>query len=85
VLNRCAAFWFEKTKGVVPNHVLDVPDPCAMVATECALIPVEMVVRSYLTGTTSTSIWVRYEAGDRLYCGHKLPDGLRKHQRLERP
>jgi phosphoribosylaminoimidazole-succinocarboxamide synthase len=85
VLNRCAAFWFEKTKSIVPNHVLAVPDPCAMVVTECALIPVEMVVRAYLTGSTSTSIWVRYEAGDRLYCGHKLPDGLRKHQRLERP
>jgi phosphoribosylaminoimidazole-succinocarboxamide synthase len=85
VLNRCAAFWFEKTESVVPNHVLAVPDPCAMVVTECALIPVEMVVRAYLTGSTSTSIWVRYEAGDRQYCGHKLPDGLRKHQRLERP
>jgi phosphoribosylaminoimidazole-succinocarboxamide synthase len=85
VLNRCAAFWFEKTKSIVANHVLAVPDPCAMVVTECALIPVEMVVRAYLTGSTSTSIWVRYEAGDRLYCGHKLPDGLRKHQRLERP
>ncbi|MBI5486778.1 MAG: phosphoribosylaminoimidazolesuccinocarboxamide synthase [Deltaproteobacteria bacterium] len=85
VLNRCAAFWFDKTRDVVPNHVLSVPDPSAMVVTECALIPVEMVVRSYMTGTTTTSIWYRYEKGDRLYCGHKLPDGLRKHQRLERP
>ncbi|MBI5500456.1 MAG: phosphoribosylaminoimidazolesuccinocarboxamide synthase [Deltaproteobacteria bacterium] len=85
VLNRCAAFWFDKTRDVVPNHVLSVPDPSAMVVTECALIPVEMVVRGYMTGTTTTSIWYRYEKGDRLYCGHELPDGLRKHQRLERP
>jgi len=85
VLNGCAAFWFERTKAAVPNHVLAVPDPCAMVVTECELIPVEMVVRAYLTGSTSTSIWVRYEQGDRLYCGHPLPDGLCKHQRLERP
>ncbi len=85
VLNRCAAFWFEKTKDAVPNHVLAVPDPAAMVATECSLIPVEMVVRAYLTGSTTTSIWVRYEKGERTYCGHALPDGLRKHQPLERP
>jgi phosphoribosylaminoimidazole-succinocarboxamide synthase len=85
VLNRCAAFWFEKTKGAVPNHVVAVPDPAAMVVTECSLIPVEMVMRAFLTGSTSTSIWVRYEKGERTYCGHALPDGLRKHQRLERP
>jgi phosphoribosylaminoimidazole-succinocarboxamide synthase len=85
VLNRAAAFWFEKTRDAVPNHVLDVPDPAAMVVTECRLVPVEMVVRAYLTGSTSTSIWVRYDHGDRMYCGHRLPDGLRKHQRLERP
>ena len=85
VLNRCAAFWFEKTKSAVPNHVIAVPDAAAMVVTECSLIPVEMVVRAYLTGSTSTSIWVRYEKGERAYCGHELPDGLRKHQRLERP
>ena len=85
VLNRAAAFWFDKTKNVVPNHVLAVPDPSAMVVTECALIPVEMVIRGFMTGTTTTSIWYRYEKGERLYCGHKLPDGMRKHQRLERP
>ena len=85
VLNRAAAFWFDKTRDVVPNHVLAVPDPSAMVVTECALIPVEMVIRGFMTGTTTTSIWYRYEKGDRLYCGHRLPDGMRKHQRLEHP
>jgi phosphoribosylaminoimidazole-succinocarboxamide synthase len=85
VLNRAAAFWFEKTKDVAPNHVLAVPDPAAMVVAECETIPVEMVVRAYLTGSTSTSIWTRYAAGDRVYCGSKLPDGMGRHQRLERP
>jgi len=82
VLNQVAAFWFEKTRAVARNHLLSVPDPCVSVVEECRLIPVEFVVRAYLTGSTSTSIWVRYEAGDRLYCGHALPEGLRKHERL---
>lgn len=82
ILNRVAAFWFEKTKHLVPNHVLRVPDPNVMVVEDCTLLPVEMVLRSYLTGTTSTSIWVHYERGVREFCGHKLPDGLKKHQIL---
>lgn len=82
VLNQIAAFWFEKTASVAPNHVLSVPDPCVTVARECRPLPVEFVYRGYLTGVSSTSIWRAYEAGERLYCGHRLPDGLRKHQRL---
>jgi phosphoribosylaminoimidazole-succinocarboxamide synthase len=85
VLNQIAAFWFEKTRDVAPNHLLSVPDPCVSVVKECRLLPVEFVFRGYLTGSTSTSIWVRYESGDRLYCGHRLPEGLRKHQRLPEP
>lgn len=85
VLNRAAAFWFDRTKDAVPNHVLAVPDPCAMVVAECTVIPVEMVVRAFLTGVTSTSIWTQYEKGVRVFCGHPLPDGMRKHQRLDRP
>jgi phosphoribosylaminoimidazole-succinocarboxamide synthase len=82
VLNQTAAFWFEKTRELAPNHLISVPDPQVSVARECTLLPVEFVVRGYLTGSTSTSIWVRYEKGDRVYCGHRLPDGLRKHQPL---
>src|SRR5438067_6830594 len=85
VLNRIAAYWFEATKGVVPNHVLSVPDPQVTVAIECQLLPVEFVMRSYLTGVTSTSIWSHYQKGSREFCGHKLPDGMRKNQRLEKP
>ncbi len=85
VLNQLAAWWFEETKGIAPNHVIDVPDPNVMVAHECEPLPVELVVRAYITGVTSTSIWTHYERGVREFCGHRLPDGLRKHQRLERP
>jgi phosphoribosylaminoimidazole-succinocarboxamide synthase len=56
-----------------------------LIARECQLVPVEMVVRAYLTGTTSTSIWVHYEQGKREFCGHRLPDGLKKRQRLAEP
>ncbi len=85
ILNHVAAWWFEKTKHVAPNHVLGVPDPNVLVAAECTPLPVEMVMRAYLTGTTSTSIWVHYEKGARVFCGHPLPDGLRKHQALPAP
>jgi phosphoribosylaminoimidazole-succinocarboxamide synthase len=85
VLNFVAAWWFEKTRALVPNHVLAVPDPNVLVAEECTALPVEMVVRAYLTGTTSTSIWVHYERGAREFCGHALPDGMRRHQRLPEP
>ena len=84
VLNQIAAYWFEATKHLVPNHVLDVPDPQVMIATECELLPVEFVMRSYLTGVTSTSIWTQYDRGVRVFCGHKLPDGMRKNQKLEK-
>jgi phosphoribosylaminoimidazole-succinocarboxamide synthase len=85
VLNRVAAFWFEKTKELVPNHVLEVPDPQVMTVRECETLPVEMVVRAYLTGSTSTSIWTHYEKGARVFCGNALPDGMRKHQKLAAP
>ena len=85
VLNTIAAWWFEQTKDVAPNHMLDVPDPNVMVCEECEPLPVELVMRGYITGVTSTSIWTHYERGEREFCGHRLPDGLRKHQQLEEP
>ncbi len=85
LLTACAQWWFEKTSDVAPNHLLSVPDPNVMIVRECRALPVEMVVRAYLTGTTSTSIWVHYEKGERDFCGHKLPNGMRKHERLLKP
>jgi phosphoribosylaminoimidazole-succinocarboxamide synthase len=85
VLNGLAAFWFERTKNVVQNHMLRKPDPNVLECVECEPLLVEMVMRSYLTGTTSTSIWTHYENGARVFCGHALADGMRKNQRLPKP
>ncbi len=82
VLNQLAQFWFEQTAAIAPNHMLRVPDPNVMIARECDPLPVELVMRSYLTGVTGTSIWKAYEKGDRTFCGHALPDGMQKNQRL---
>ncbi len=84
VLNQIAAYWFEATKQLASNHVIDVPDPTVMVATECEPLPVEFVMRAYMTGVTTTSIWYAYERGNRMFCGHKLPDGMRKNQKLDK-
>jgi phosphoribosylaminoimidazole-succinocarboxamide synthase len=84
VLNQLAQFWFERTSGIAPNHMLRVPDPNVMIARECEPLPVELVMRAYLTGVTSTSIWKAYEGGARSFCGHRLPDGMRKNQPLPR-
>jgi len=85
VLNQLAAFWFEKTRHIVPNHVIDVPDPNVMIVRECEQLPLEFVVRGYITGVTKTSAWYNYERGVRDFCGNRLPDGLRKDQKLPHP
>jgi phosphoribosylaminoimidazole-succinocarboxamide synthase len=85
VLNRLAAWWFARTAGVAPNHVVRAPDPNVLECVECTPILAEMVVRAYATGTTSTSLWTHYARGARVFCGHELPDGLKKHQRLPEP
>jgi phosphoribosylaminoimidazole-succinocarboxamide synthase len=85
VLNSLAAFWFEETRNIVPNHMLAVPDPNAMECTEVEPLPVEMIVRAYLTGVSSTSILTAYQQGAREYCGHRLPEGLEAHGPLPQP
>ncbi len=85
VLNQIAAFWFEKTEHIAPNHVIALPDPNVMVVAECKQLPIEIIVRGYITGVTKTSLWYNYERGVRTYCGHKLPEGLKKDQKLEKP
>jgi phosphoribosylaminoimidazole-succinocarboxamide synthase len=82
VLNQLAQFWFEQTAALAPNHLVAVPDPNVTIARECTPLPVELVMRAYLTGVTSTSIWKAYEQGARTFCGHPLPDGMRKNQAL---
>jgi len=83
VLNQTSAWWFEQTKDIIPNHVINIPDPNATVARKCTVFPIEFVVRGYITGSTSTSLWTVYNSGDREYCGNVLPDGLVKNQKLD--
>jgi len=82
VLNLVSAFWFEATRHIVANHLVAVPHPALLVARRCRPFLVEIVVRAYLTGSTSTSIWTHYAAGSRSYCGHALRDGMRKNEPL---
>lgn len=81
-LTQIARFWFERTADVCPNHVIDYPDPNVVVCRRLEIMPVEIVVRDYLTGTTSTSIWSMYKAGQRDMYGIRLPDGMTEHQKL---
>jgi len=83
VLNQCSVWWFEQTQHIVPNHVITVPDPNAVIGKKCTVFPIEFVVRGYITGSTSTSLWTQYQQGCRHYCGNVLPEGLRKNQQLE--
>lgn len=85
VLNQMAKFWFDQTADIAQNHVIEFPDPNVVVAHECKAMPVEMVVRGYITGVTSTSIWTHYEKGERNFCGNVLPDGIKKNQKLDKP
>ncbi|OGG50570.1 phosphoribosylaminoimidazolesuccinocarboxamide synthase [Candidatus Kaiserbacteria bacterium RIFCSPHIGHO2_01_FULL_54_36] len=85
VLNQVSAWWFEQTKDIVPNHVLGVPDPNVTVGKKMKMVPVEAVMRGYLTGVTDTSIWTRYQNGQREFGDLKLPDSLKKNVRLPQP
>ncbi len=85
VLNQISAFWFDQTKDIVPNHVISVIDPNAMLVKDVKPFPIEVVVRGYISGVTTTSAWYAYERGERLYCGHVLPEGLKKNQKFPVP
>jgi phosphoribosylaminoimidazole-succinocarboxamide synthase len=85
VLNQLSAWWFEQTKSIVNNHVVSVPDPNVTIGAEAEALPVEVIVRGYITGVTSTSLWTLYEQGvDRPY-GLDLPAGLEKNDPLPEP
>ena len=82
VLNRTSLYWFDQTRGIVPNHVLSSPHANALIARKCEVLRIEFVVRGYMTGSTDTSIWTQYQKGIRNYCGHPLPEGMKKNQPL---
>ena len=83
VLNLTSAWWFEQTKHIIDNQVLGIPDPNITLAKKCTVFPIEFVVRGFITGSTSTSLWTVYKNGDREYCGNKLEEGLVKNQKLD--
>lgn len=82
VLTTTARFWFEATGDIIANHLLDCPDPNVMVVRRLEMLPVEVVCRDYLTGTTATSIWPMYARGERRMYGVSFPDGLRRNEKL---
>ena len=82
VLTQTARFWFEATQRLCPNHVIEYPDPNVLVCKRLSMMPVEIVVRDYLAGTTSTSILQMYKKGKREMYGHRFQEGLRDNQKL---
>ena len=82
VLTQLARWWFDRTADICPNHVISYPDPNVVIGRRLEILPVEVVVRGYLAGTTSTSILTQYKAGIRQIYGHTLPDGMRDNQAL---
>ena len=85
VLTQTSRFWFEATADLCPNHVLEYPDPNVAIARRLEILPVEIVVRDYLAGTTGTSVLTLYQAGAREMYGLRLPDGMRDNERLPHP
>jgi phosphoribosylaminoimidazole-succinocarboxamide synthase len=82
VLTQTARYWFDETKDICPNHVISYPDPNVVMVKDLDMLPIEVVVRSYLTGSTNTSAWPMYERGERRIYGHDFPAGLKKNERL---
>jgi len=85
VLTQIARHWFERTADICPNHVIEYPDPNVLVCKGLTIMPVEVVVRDYLAGTTSTAILTMYKAGRREMYGHRFPDGMKPNQKLPQP
>ena len=85
VLTQIARFWFDRTRDICPNHVIEYPDPNVLVCRNLKIMPVEIVVRDYLAGTTSTSILSMYKGGRRDMYGHRFPDGMQPNQKLPQP
>lgn len=85
VLNQLAAFWFDATSDIVDNHLISVPDPNVSIVKSCEGVPIEMIVRGYISGVTGTSIWGSYNKGERVIYGIEFPEGLKKNQKLAEP
>ena len=82
MLTQTAKYWFDETADICPNHVISYPDPNVAIVKDLDMLPLEMIVRDYLTGSTETSIWPMYERGERILYGHEFPEGLQKIKKL---
>ena len=85
VLNQLSAWWFEQTRDIIPNHSVSLPDPNAAVVHIAEPFLVEVIVRGYITGVTSTALWYRYSLGERNIYGYHFPEGLKKNAILPEP
>lgn len=85
VLNQLSAWWFERTQDIIPNHIISLPDPNAAIVRIAEPILVEVIVRGYITGVTSTALWYRYSLGERNIYGYEFPEGLQKNALLPEP
>jgi phosphoribosylaminoimidazole-succinocarboxamide synthase len=85
VLNQLSAWWFTQTESIISNHLISVPDPNATIVKKVKPIPVEVIVRGYITGVTSTALWHRYSLGEREIYGYRFRDGYRKNEQLPEP
>lgn len=81
ILNQLAAFSFEKVEDIVATHIIDVPHPNVTIAKKCQTVPIEVVIRGYLTGHA----WRVYKSGKREICGVKLQEGLKEHDKFPQP
>jgi len=85
VLNQLSAWWFEQTQDIIPNHIISMPDPNVSIVRVAEPILVEVIVRGYITGVTSTALWYRYSLGERDIYSYHFPEGLRKNAQLPEP
>lgn len=85
VLNQLSAWWFNQSQKIVGNHMISMPDPNAMLVHQAEPFPVEVIVRGYITGVTSTALWYRYSLGEREIYGYHFEEGLKKNQALYEP
>ncbi len=87
VLTEVSNYWFKETQHIIPNHLLEQEqvDPNVLVCKNLTIFPIEFVVRGFLTGVTSTSVWTAYEKGERDFCGNKLPEGMKKNEPFAEP
>jgi phosphoribosylaminoimidazole-succinocarboxamide synthase len=84
LLNMTNKWWMDRTRHIIPNHLLYMEDD-HFIARKCRVIPLEMIVRGYMTGSTNTSLWTHYNRGTRNYCGVDFRDGYTKNQKLDNP